>query len=326
MDKISTKEPGLELVFENLIEDDLYLISKSNALGQLASAVASALRESDLTVTRLVITGNLVLSVNAREDRSDNEYTMSRGAGTVAAKTMPPNADGVVDILVPSIWVFPLEDGGSLDERDRYIQHVAAREAVHASLFHDGNLPFDVYKRRGYGDALVQFAAMAGRQAEEHIAEYLSNQTSLALWSADRQQIEDSFKAWNRVLSEKFAVLSDSDPEYFSKSMMITLNALHDLWKVLSYFAAELREGDEFTSVPSEIETLSVWQDEVAPWWEEYLALLSKIPMTTPVENDLVDDVIDEVAHLLQRWAEGVGVEYQDTEEGVWFRLNRIVE
>lgn len=290
---------------------------------RLIESLTSALRPSDLIRTRLVITGNLVASVNAREDRTKNKYSTNRGSGFVAAKTMPPNTDGIVDILVPGEWILPLENEASSSERDRYLQHVAAHEAVHASLFNDDNQAFDTHLRREYDPAFIQFVSMAGHQVEEHVAEYLSNQIKPSGDSITAAQIDAAFAAWNRTLIDRLPVIPLSDPDYHRKCMFITLTALHEFWNVLNYFAAELRNGDLFDPVPNEISELIDWREEVAPWWDEYLKLLAQIPMSIPVNIEETDEVVDKIAHLLQRWAKSIGVDHHDTPEGPWFQLTR---
>lgn len=326
----ATEDKGMSVVLENISHEAVDGITadhksrgESSSLTQLLRAVQAALRPEDLPRTRLVLAGDLVASVNAREDRTGNPYTMERGGGIVAAKTMPPNDDGIVDILVPIYWLLPLDEEEATQERDRYIQHVAAHEAVHASVFHDGQAAFDVYLRREYGDALAQFARMAGHQVEEHLAEYLANSSEMTPATMTVDQIRIAFEAWDRTLTDRLPAVSRFDPDYFQKTMLITLNALHDLWKVLSYYAAELRDGDAFSNVPAEITNLPYWQKEVAPWWDEYTSLLAQIPMSVPVDTEATDEVVDKIARLLQRWAKEIGVDHHDTPEGPWFQMTR---
>ncbi|QWT23900.1 hypothetical protein KPL76_00105 [Subtercola sp. PAMC28395] len=331
MTKLADSDQGSALVFENLSQEELDDIladyrtrEDKSSLAQLVQSVKAALRPEDLAKTRLVLAGDLVAAVNAREDRPGNAYTMERGGGIVAAKTMPPNADGVVDILVPIYWLLSTEDRGAREERDRYIQHVAAHEAVHASIFHDGKDAFDVHRRRDYGNAMVQFVSMAAHQVEEHLAEYLANRTELTPAIMTVEQLSASFRAWDQIIEEELPAVSRTDPNYFQKCMMMTLTALHDLWKVLSYYAAELRDDDDsFSHVPAEIADLSFWREEVARWWGEYTALLAQIPMSIPVDVSATDQVVDKIARLLQRWAMEIGVDHHDIPQGPWFQMTR---
>lgn len=316
---------GITLVFENLNDEVIAIVAADPALYKLISTIAISLRKSDYACTRAVITGDMIRSVNNREDRLGNEYTLERGGGIVAAKTMPPSGDGIVDILVPVHWLLPLDEETSSNERDQYIQHIASHEAVHARLFNDGGYPFDVFRRREYGDATIQFMSMAGHQTEEHLAEYLSNQTAPSPHKTTAEQISDSFAAFNANLSKRLSAISNFDPDYYQKGMIATLTALHDLWKVLSYYAAELRTGNDFRPVPKDVAGLDEWKREVEPWWNEYTTLLSQIPMNTPVDIPATDAIVENIGQLLQRWAEGVGIEYRDTTDGAWFQMRRVV-
>jgi hypothetical protein len=104
--------------------------------------------------------------------------------------------------------------------------------------------------------------------------------------------------------------------------LIVTFEALHILWKSLAYLAAALRtEEDSFGSVPPEIANLSEWQKLIAPWWLEYLRLLEQIPMTVKVNIQATDKVVHEMALLLQNWANNIGFDFHDTEQGAHFRI-----
>lgn len=211
------EQANLGLVFEELSDAAFGLVETSisehgvdSLIVRAFYAVRDALREEDWTYTRVVITGDLVASVNSREDRSGAPFTRERGSGAVAAKTMPPNGEGIVDILIPAEILLSDPDEGL----QRTVQHFAAHEAIHASLFHDGTNAFDVHARRKYGDALVQFVSMASHQTEEFLAEYLSRQALQEWEGITSQQIQEAFDSWNRTLQEKLPALSPLDPDY----------------------------------------------------------------------------------------------------------------
>jgi len=300
----------------------LILTRRDAALARVVAAVGHALRPEDLSRTRVVFTGDLVQSVNGREDRTEHPYTLERGAGFVAAKTTPPNADGIVDLLIPLGVVIPLEDGeGDEEVRDQLIRHLAAHEAVHATIHHLGTEPFDAYKRQELGDATLQFAAMASEQVEEHLAEYLSNRVAMSPVGTTADGVKAAFEALADTLGTQLPAISPDDPDYFRKGMMVSFEALHILWKSLAYLAAELRDGDTFEDVPGEISSLDEWRDHVAPWWEVYTRLLGAIPMSTDIDIPATDRVVRLIGALLQRWALGLGFDLHDTANGSWFRI-----
>jgi hypothetical protein len=322
-------QPELTLVLEHFtdelvvaVQSDVLRRSSDALLLRIRSAVLKSLQLDDLPKTRLVITADLVRSVNDREDRSSKPFTMERGSGIVAAKTMPPNANGVVDILVPAHWLVSNDEAGSpTDDVGKYVRHIAAHEAVHASLFHLAVEPFDVHRREQFDDAMLQFVAMASEQVEEHLAEYLAGRVADLQEGTTTEQIRGAFEAWRRILAAELPAIPEDDPNYIDRSMRVSFEATHVLWKMLAYLAAELRSSDNFRPVSAEIRSLSEWKSTVEPWWPEYVSLLAKIPMSTDVDIESTDDVVKSIAELLQRWALGIGFDFHDTSEGAWFQV-----
>lgn len=327
--KTSDQQAGISLTIEYYNQDIIDAISAdevsrggSSSFNQLLVAVRNSLRNEDLPKTRLVLTNDLVASVNDRENRTVKEFTVERGAGVVAAKTMPPNAEGLVDILLPIHWVLPLVD--SVDERDEYMQHLVAHEAVHASLFHIGAEPFDLHHRKKFDYAMYNFISMASEQIEEHLAEYIGSKVTKHKIKQTADQVNASINTWQETLSIKLPAISQTSPDYFERGMLTTFEALHILWKSLAYLAAALRTDDKFNQTPSEITDLPKWKEYIGPWWPHYLELLSKIPMTIEVDIPATDKVVYELALYLQRWADDIGFDFHDSEQGAYFRIKNI--
>ena len=288
------------------------------AVTRTVDTVRDALRPQDRGRTRVVLTGDLVRSVTDRTTGQGRPYSLEIGAGTVMGKTMRATTDRIVDILIPIYDVLPSgEDDGAL--RDRYSRHVAAHEAVHASMFHLGTDPFDAHLRRRCGPATAQYVAMAGEQVEEHLAEFLANQVARRASCATAEVMRDAFDAWLTALRVDIPALPEDDPEYYQKGWLITFSALHILWKLLAYVAAELRDGDDFRPVPAEVSVIEEWSRYIAPWWEAHLRLLATIPMTVEVDVAATDRVVLEMGAHLQRWALGLGFDFHDLDDGAWF-------
>lgn len=328
MTEPSDRSDGIQIVVENLSEEGARLLaegiessSDGGALAQLIGTVTEALRPEDRPKTRLVITGDLVATVNDREGRTGAPFTTERGAGIVAAKTMPPNADGLVDILIPVYWLLPLEDADETVERSRTIQHLAAHEAVHASIHHIGDEPFDLHHREQFGHASMNFISMASEQIEEHLAEYLGSKVTGREVAQSASHVEASIEAWQETLAVELPAIPEDDPDYFQRGMLVTFNALHILWKTLAYLAAALRVEDGFRPVPSEIAALPGWRQHIEPWWDRYLELLDEIPMTVDIDIAATDEVVREMALHLQTWADELGFDFHDTPHGGFFRI-----
>lgn len=326
----SGAEGGFALVLEYFTQEiadtvvaDQEVRAGDANLSRLASAVMRALRPEDLQSTRLVITADLVASVNAREDRTHNRFTTDRGAGTVAAKTMPPDGNGIVDILVPVWWVLPVdgETENEAAERIDYLQHVAAHEAIHASLFHIGGDPFDLHRREKLPYAMANFVSMASEQAEEHLAEFLGAQATGRRLVQTAEQVDATMRAWQDTLATKLPAVDPDGPRYFERGMLITFEALHIVWKSLAYLAAALRIDDGYEMVPAEVVALPAWQQYVATWWPRYIELLHEIPMTAELDIPAMDEVIRKLAQHLQAWADDIGFDFHDTSNGGYFRI-----
>lgn len=326
-----TSDPTLALVIENMSEEtwdlvraDLEARKDESRIMRIFLTVRDSLRPEDLSRTRVVFTEDFVRSVNERDQR-DKPFTLERGAGFVAAKTMAPDVDGMVDLLFHSFWLVPSEDPETEAEATRTIVHLAAHEGAHAVLHHLGTNPFDVHKgRMSFGPARVQFVAMASEQIEEHLAEYLSNQVERPSAGTSRGQVVNAFDAFDATLAKELPAVAEDDPDYFLKGMMVTFEALHILWKSLAYLAAELRSGDAFAEVPEEIGSLEVWDRDVAPFWQRYTELLAKIPMSTDIDIDATDRVVVELASWLQEWALRIGFDHHDTDQGGFFQILRM--
>lgn len=316
----------MALVLENVtdeivaaVQQQLEADPEGSPLLAVYLAARDALRPEDVPVTRLVFTGDFVSSVGQRASNGTAEFTLERGSGLVAAKTMPPDAEGVVDILVPLYLVLTdLSTGEGLPLG--LVRHVAAHEAVHATIHHLGSEPFDVYRREDLPHAALQFAAMAGEQVEEHLAEYLAG----LVVPPDGSTVGDldaAIAAWKETMEVSLPALDPGEPDYFDNGMRVTFEALHILWKVLAYLAAELRSGDSFAPPPADMANSDGWKEYVGPWWAEYVRLLGLIPMSTAVDVPSTDLVVKQLATHLQAWAYDLGFDFHDTPQGGWFRI-----
>lgn len=322
----ATAGVDLQLVWEYANDEVVEAVEEQIGAGPEASPVMAvydvareALRAGDLGATRLVFTGDFVRSVIERESRVGQGFTLQRGSGIVAAKTMPPTAAGVVDILVPLYLVLTGEAGDQRFSLD-VVRHTAAHEAVHATIHHLGSKPFAVHLRHRLAYAEEQFAQMAAEQVEEHLAEY---QADLVVPRAHSTpgDLEAVTEAWLHTIGAELPGLDQSDPGYVDQSMRVCLGALHVLWKALACFAAELRRGDVFDAPAAEIVASPGWQRDVAPWWDEYLRLLGQVPMTYDVDIPRTDAVVKSMGVHLQTWAYGLGFDFHDTEQGGRFRI-----
>lgn len=330
MDKKKGAENSLQIVFEHVTEEYASIIQTDmkdvdeSRFFKLVEAVKSILSSADLSKTRIVMTANFIQSVKSRQENPEQDYTLERGSGLVAGKTMRSNKDGVVDIIFHLYLLAPQEKSDIAAERDLHIEHVGRHEAVHAYLHHLGTEPFDVGRREEFGSAMHEFIAMASEQAEEHLAECIAIGDSQKENWANATSIKDALNALEDVLEAKLP-MTDSGIDY-GKAMYTIFSAFHILWKALVFLAAELRIDDTFQELPDDIALLEAWEHYVAPWWSEYLRLLGKIRMSLNVDIQGTDEVVKELAQFLQKWAAELGYDFHDTPDGNgWFQIENPV-
>lgn len=322
---------SIQVAIESFTDDDIATL-RADAKGdensrflRLLRVVGSALTTDDISKTRIVLTGDFIGSVTSRQGESQQTtYTTKRGSGLVVGKTMPPDQNGIVDILFPLFTIMPQDDPDAATDMG-HVEHVARHEAVHARLYHLGTRPFDAYQREEFGYAMKQFIVMASEQIEEHLAEQIATAaTSRQNWT-NAAAIEGTLNALEDTLVTKLPAIPADAPDYYAQAASVTLGAFHILWKSLAFLSAELRTGNSFHELPDEIAQLPAWNQYVAPWWSEYLRLLGEIPLSLDVDIPQTDKTVKEVAKHLQRWAKEIGFDFHDTPSGEgWFQYRRL--
>lgn len=305
-----------QLVLENLSDDDQGNIQKdcqdpeNSRIAGVVQSILTMLPPEDLPKIRVVITANFVNSVSSRQS-TGREFDVRRGSGVVAGKTMPPNKEGIVDIILPLQFVLL----GNIDD----VKHIGSHEAVHAHLHLLGTQPFNVHVREKFGPAMTQFIAMAGEQVEEHLAEQISSSSSSRKNWVDSESISSALAAFDDALITQLPAIPQDAEDYFAQGMHVTFSAFHILWKALAFLAAELRRNDTFEDVPSEIASLSLWKSSVEPYWTEYLKILSDVPMVMDVDIQETDIAVKKLAEYLQQWSLELGFDHHDTPDGQGF-------
>jgi hypothetical protein len=301
-----------QLVLENLSEEDQVDIQKdcqdsdTSRIAAVVRSILATLPTGDSSKIQVVITANFTKSVSSRQS-TGRMFDMKRGSGVVAGKTMPPNKDGVVDILLPLQFVLL----GDIED----VKHIGIHEAVHAQLHLSGTQPFDVHVREKFGPAMTDFVAMAGEQIEEHLAEQISSSISARKNWTDPKDMSSALTAFDDALTTQLPAIPQ-DANYFAQGMHVTFSAYNVLWKALAFLAAELRTGDVFSDVPNTITALSLWKNSVEPYWAGYLNIIGEVPMTMDVDVQKTDMIVKRLAEYLQQWSMDQGFDYHDTPDG----------
>lgn len=329
MDGDNGNDNSLQIAFENITDEYASIIKAdmedvdTSRFFKLVGAIKTVLSPAELSKTRIVMTADFIKSVEARQN-TEHKYSIERGSGIVAGKTMQPDKNGIVDVIFHLYLLAPQDNPDISADRDLHIVHVGIHEAVHAHLHHLNTNPFDVDRREDFPYAMRQFIFMASEQAEEHLAEYTSIGNGHRQNWTNPEAVESALRALEDVLEAKLPMTHDSID--YSKAVHTIFGAFRIMWKALVFLAAELRDGDMFREIPNEVAKLEVWQYYIAPWWNEYLELLGKIPTSLDVDIQRTDRVVKDLAEYLQTWSAELGYDFHDTSNGDgWFQIENPV-
>lgn len=294
---------GVAIIVEYLnemTEEQVVLFSRS-----MADSVALG---TPLTIdpdrVDLVVSGDFVQSIRDRMDdpMEATAYTTQRGAGTVAAKTMPNKSDGRVAIVMPAGFML-LDDEGAVDLRRRTLVH----EFAHVAIYQAGEASNGCRQRLAGGTvAQADLVALAGIAVEEFRAELSVYEAG---WQAEDQNIEDDVASAQDAFRSAAEMVRASD---YGGALGTAFNALNILCQRLAYVAASLvhrcgREGlDEILGdSPSQV----------------FLRALIQAPSGSKrTQRDHLDGVINAVAGSVRELLLEVGFDYRDTaDQGPWF-------
>jgi hypothetical protein len=325
---MTDEQPGtVGVIGEYLNDEELRLLqdgSKDASIGQLATvygAASSVLNDKHRERVALVFTGDFVRSVIDRNPDLAGLYDIKRGSGFAIAKTMPPNDEGRIDILLPAFTLYQTDDAADQAAATAILQHTAAHEAVHAAAHVEGDVVASAWERNVYSEARREFVQIAGDQASEYLAEGVANLVFRAGGRATVADTTSNLEAFAVALKDGFASVPSGSPREWVQKKRLTLTAFHVLGKTLAYLAAELRSGDRTLAPPPEVVATPGWRTLVAPWWDQYVCLLEQIPLTPRLDADVTDALVESLATLLQEWLAGLGFSYLDTPQGPHFYI-----
>ncbi|MFL6161287.1 MAG: hypothetical protein ACJ74U_03580 [Jatrophihabitantaceae bacterium] len=283
-----------------MTDEDLALFSRS-----LADAAAqSASLAIDPEGVDLVATGDFVQSVR---DRFDNQaeaaaYTTDRGAGIVAARTMPNTATGRVAVIIPAGFML-LQDEGGAELRRRTVTH----ELAHVAIYQAGEASTGCRQRLAGGTiAQADFVAIAGIAVEEFRAELAVHEAG---WDDEDNDISADVEAAHSAWRSAAEMVCASD---FCGALATAFQALNVLCQRLAYVTASLvhQTGRD---------ELRAHRDE--SYVEVFMRALLDVPSGNErIDRGQIDVAIAHIAEAVRGFLLEVGFDYRDTPgPGAWF-------
>jgi hypothetical protein len=282
---------------------------------ELAEILTSRLSNPDAVT--LVIACDLVEAVEQREVGS---YTMNRGSGAVAARTMR-RANGRVDVIVHGYYLaektgtgqpiltpsgFPRLNPVAIEVLPRTIAH----EAQHANMELAGS-GFRAYRLQDItGTAERAHFEVARIMCDEHRAERFAIE-SYSSKVPTVSTVLDILGHLGEKLSEAYSRFTQSADRLQLRNDVY--RACGTVWTWVGYWAAEYRDADNGVGpVPDDIAQLKLWQRYIGPTWQTLADALSRLPVAADAPPDTLHRAARQVANAVAKSLEQIGFRHFD--------------
>lgn len=325
-DQIKAEQPELSYQvnlehFEELGEEiSTALVGILDNAGLAQTLVSGLLQHlPDPGVWRLTISGDVVATVNAIEQRDDgNSYTLDRGTGQVGARTINAH-DGTYDIVIGAWSLIPAFDTSSVEELVEYMRriglHLVIHEAGHVVL-HQHNEDSEAFQELAGG---TKTELMWRKHLAAHIDDFRIEKMTNRTAPSPISQVDGLGDTLAHMRSEltKANVLRFTDGE---TATFLSSTAVNDLVRVMTYLAAELSA----TSLPEEVKRPSTlpeeWNIYVDEVWDTWVLTLNKLkPADEPMAVEEIAEILTELCAIVVEWMKNVvGYYVEIHEDGSW--------
>ncbi|WEG10338.1 hypothetical protein PU630_07255 [Microbacterium horticulturae] len=325
--------PEVDFVLEHGADPALLGIQPSTTAGLqrlgrcLAVLGANAPRPQEV---KLVITADFVKSVSDRLPPAQRGlYDISRGAGTVGAKTMMVRDD--VHVLVPALLCLDAdvaqarsapkhakEIADIVQLRTGMLYRLVTHEAQHVAMYQNGeDDPIIRDAREGRRNLLVAaHQVMTEYRAELGVPAQMNAPTSE--WSPieDLEVLRDGLR--------RVACVEYQSHLNVGKLAHDVLYQASNLWKAFAYQAAMCRVEGVAIGEPVSLDVLKTdeWKRMADAHWVDFQEALSDAPTgTTEWDERAREDLTDEVANVLDQWLDTLGFSWSDGPAGSRFDI-----
>lgn len=307
--------------FEELGEEfSTALVGILNNAGLAQTLVSGLLQQlPDPDVWRLTISGDVVATVNAIEQRDEgNAYTLDRGAGQVGARTINAH-DGTYDIVIGAWSLMPAFDASSVEELVEYMHsiglHLVIHEAGHVVLHQRGE-DSEAFQELAGG---TETELVCRKHLAAHIDDFRIEKMTNRAAPSPLSQVDGLGDTLAHMRSEltKANVLRFTDGE---NATFLSSTAVNDLVRVMTYLAAELST----TAQPGEVKKPSPlpdhWNIYVEDVWDVWVLTLNKLkPADEPMAVEEIADILTELCAIVVEWMKNVvGYYVEINEDGTW--------
>jgi hypothetical protein len=269
-----------------------------------ADAMSMGFESMHAENARVVVTKNFVGTVV--DLTADVSYTVERGSGSVAAKTIT-KPDG-------SVVVMDYDELSSRAPAD--IQRLAAHEGGHVVI--DARGGEETSGNRDPGDTDWQWLLKClGAQAivEFRIERRLAELGYEAAEWGSVTAVDQGLLTVNAEIVSAVCDPASADPVHLHDAVVTTLN---HATKMLAYIAAPLAAGRP-SFAPTQLSSVgqSNWADYIAPTWTQRVALWSAIPSAAePIAVEAWRSTLRECVLLEQKFMLDFGFAFENAPSG----------
>ena len=278
-----------------------------------------ALHLPDPDTWRLTISGDVVASINAIEEREEgNTYTLDRGVGQVGGRTINAH-DGTYDIVIGAESFMPPFEVSSPEELVEYTHRIGLHLAIHESghaILHQRGEDFAAFQ-----DLVV--GTMTERSWRKHLATHVDDfriekmTNRLAPSPASNvENIGDTLAHVRNELTESSALChTDGDAAAIRSS-----TAVNDLLRVMTYLSAELGAGGPIIKGMRPQPLPEGWDEYLEEVWDAWALSLDRLkPADESMTVDELASVLADLCKVVVVWSRStVGYHFEMHEDGSW--------
>jgi len=273
---------------------------------------------SDMSTWRLTVSGDVVSTVNAIEQRVEgNGYSMNRGIGQVGARTISA-ADGTYDIVINASAFMPPFEVSSPEELVGYMHriglHLAIHEAGHAILHQRGE-DLDEYQDLAAGSKTERaWRKHLAAHVDDFRIEKMTNRTAPSPVS-NVDGIGDTLAHMRIELGESSRLrITDGDAAMFRSS-----TAVNDLLRVMTYLSAELGV-DKIVSGLRPAPLPPGWDEYLEEVWDAWALNLDRLePADKPMALAEIASVLTDLCKIVVLWTRNiVGYHFEIHDDDSW--------
>ena len=273
----------------------------------------------DLETWRLTISGDVVASVNAIEQREEgNAYTLERGVGQVGARTINAH-DGTFDIVIGAWSFMPAFEVSTPEELINYMYEIGSHLVIHESghaILHQRGEDSDFFQELATG-------TKTERSWRKHLAAHIDDFRIEKMTNRGAPSPASNVEGIGATLAHMRNELTESNVLRLTDGEAATFRsstAVNDLVRVMTYLSAELGAGDQITAGMRPELLPEGWNEYLEDVWDAWSLNLDRLePADEPMMVAEIASVLTDLCKIVVLWSESIiGYHFEMHDDGSW--------